>query len=243
MTIDFASLDYVKQLRRAGLRPAEKLVQSILRAGEAAVEPLLGLARETELLSEDPPECYGPVHALRLLGELRPLAAIEPLVRAFSLDAYEPPVARRMWEGELPQILGRFGAPAVEPLWALADDSSLPMDQRSAALTALAFTTSVEPELRAPIVAGLRERLAASEDKTFSGHLIAALSNLGVAEAYSDVMALFRGGMVDLEVATAAQARQLLLTPNPTRLRCSTHPLWERYDEHGPTEQQEQAEY
>jgi hypothetical protein len=48
---------------------------------------------------------------------------------------------------------------------------------------------------------------------------------------------------VDLDVATAAQSRQLLLSPVGKRLACTLHPLWERYDEHGPTQQQEERDY
>jgi hypothetical protein len=234
MTIDLAALDYIRQLRRAGLRPGEKLVANILQAGEGASGSLIELACDTTLLEQEAPECYAPIHALRLLGELRPMRMVAPLVRAFALGHDDAPLARRMWEGELPQILGRLGAQGAEALWTIADDASYTMDQRSVALIALAFATAVTPELRAPVVAGLRERLPISEDPTFTGHLIAALANLAVADAYQEVMARFRAGQVDLEVASAAQARQLLLTPNPTRLRCATHPLWERYDEHGP---------
>ncbi|HWQ14829.1 MAG TPA: hypothetical protein VNL77_18665 [Roseiflexaceae bacterium] len=236
MTVDLAALDYVRQLRRTGLRPGEKLAQHILRAGEAAVGPLIELACDTALLEAEAPECYGPLHALRLLGELRPARMVEPLVRAYAPDPadHDPPLARSMWEGELPQILGRLGEQAVAALWSVVDDPAYTMDQRAVALTGLAYATAAAPELRGQVVAGLRERLAASEDTTLSGHLIAALANLGAAEAYQEVMARFRAGQVDLAVANAAQARQLLLTPNPGRLRCANHPLWERYDEHGP---------
>jgi hypothetical protein len=236
MTIDFASLDYVRQLRRAGLRPTEKLVQQILRTGEASAAPLIELATETALLHNEAPECYAPIHALRLLGELRPLQAILPLVQAFDADEHHGHPAQQIWEREVPQIIGRFGEPAIAPLWALVDDQAVPDGQRGAALMALVFLTAAEPSAREGIVAGLRERFAVSDAPTFSAHLIAALANLGVAAAYSDVMARFRAGTVDTEVISAGQARQLLLTSGAPRLACTIHPLWERYDEHGPFE-------
>ncbi|MEN9937900.1 MAG: hypothetical protein RLZZ387_4479 [Chloroflexota bacterium] len=241
MTIDLARLDYIHQLQRAGYRPSERLAQNILRSGDAAVGPLIELATSTDQLFLESPERFAPVHALRLLGELRPLQMIEPLLRSFAMYGDDEQLARRMWETEVPQILGRLGAPAAEPLWAIVDDAGYTPDQRAIAIMALAYATAVEPELRAPVIAGLRERLAASEDKTFTGHLIAGLANLGAGEAYQEVMALFRAGEVDLEIATAAQARQFLLTQSPKRLGCVKHPLWERYDEHGPTPDQELA--
>lgn len=243
MTIDLGSLDYVKQLSRAGYRPSEKLAQSVVRAGDAAVGPLIELATDTATLELEPPACYGPLHALRLLGELRSARMIEPLVRAFELTGEDAPLARRLWEVELPQIIGRLGEDAAGPLWALADDEALGAVQRSAAVVALTFATATAPELRAPTIAGLRERLARTEDPRMAGYLITGLANLGASDAYGEVMARFRAGTVDLEVATAAQSRQLLLSPVGKRLACALHPLWERYDEHGPTEQQEQQDY
>lgn len=243
MTLDLAIHDTVKQLRRAGYRPSEKLAQSILRASEAAVGPLLELATDTVELELDPPECYAPLHALRLLGELRSPRMVAPLVQAFTLeDDDDAPLARRLWETELPQILGRLGADAAEPLWAIVDDADDTTAHRSAAIVALTFATAVAPELRAAVVSGLRERLAASDDNRMRGYLITGLANLGAAETYGEVMALFRAGQVDLDVATAAQARQLLLSPTGKRLACALHPLWERYDEHGPTSEQEEYE-
>lgn len=241
MTLDLAIHDYIKQLRRAGHRPGEKLAQHILRAGAAAVGPLLELATDTALLDHDPPECYAPLHALRLLGELRPPRMVAALVRAFELtdDEYEP-LARRMWAAELPQILGRLGEAGVAPLWALVDDADATPGQRSAAIVALTFATAVDPELRTPLIAELRERLARCDDRQLAGHLINGLANLGASEAYGEVMARFRTSAVDLDVSSAAQARQLLLSPTGKRLACALHPLWERYDEHGPTPEQEE---
>jgi hypothetical protein len=243
VTLDLAIHDSVKQLRRAGYRPSERLAQTILRAGDAAVGPLIELATDTALLEGDAPECYAPLHAMRLLGELRSPRMAAPLVRAFAVTGDDAPLARRLWEAELPQILGRLGAAAAEPLWALADDEDAAPGQRSAAIVGLTFATAVAPELREPVIAGLRERLGRAEDKRLAGYLITGLANLGASEAYGEVMARFRAAEVDLDVATAAQSRQLLLAPVGKRLACALHPLWERYDEHGPTEQQEQAEY
>src|SRR5690242_11126262 len=86
----------VKQLRREGMRPSEQLVRSITRAGEAGVGPLLQLATDVELLHEQAPECFAPLHALRLLGEVGSVEIIEPLLREF-------PVTLEYDEEDLPQ--------------------------------------------------------------------------------------------------------------------------------------------
>jgi hypothetical protein len=236
MPLDLAIAEEIKQLRRAGLRPNERRVQHILRAGAAAVGPLLALALETDLLHEDEPECYAPIHALRLLGELGSPEIIAPLLGAFPLDQYYPdeqlPV---MWGDEAAQMIGRLGAAAVAPLWAIIDDPSEEIVQRGVALSALAYATVVAPEIRDDVVAGLLERLPRSEDAGLSGHLVAALASLGVASAYKDVMDLYRPGRLDTVIVQPATARQLLLSGgSASALACAAHTLWERYDHHGP---------
>lgn len=236
MLIDLAAPEYVRQLRHAELRPSEKLVQKILATGDGAIGPLLELATDSELIYEQPPLCYAPLHALRLLGELGSTKIIEPLLLAYPVDngyteEHSPPEA---WDNELPQILGRLGEVAVEPLWAYVDDQEKSVESRGAALSALAYATALTPELRDTVVAGLRERLGQSEDKTFTGHVLAALANIGVAEVYPEALALYRAGRVDQELIPPGAARQLLLSDGSKRLACVKHPLWERYDQHGP---------
>jgi hypothetical protein len=240
MTLDLAIGEYVKQLRRAGPRPAEHLVRHILQGEQAAVGPLLALALETNLLHEDVPECYAPIHALRLLGELRSTEIVAPLLRAFPIEqdfaGEELPV---VWADEAAQMIGRQGAAVVELLWAVVDDPDWDMVGRGVALMALTYATSVAPELRDSVAQGALERLAASEDERMTAHLISALSSLGVGSAYQQIMELYRAHKVDTSIIPPATARQLLLAPGPApRLECAGHPLWERYDRHGPHPEQ-----
>lgn len=235
MPIDLAIADEVKQLRRVGIRPSERLAQHILAAGTAAVAPLLDLALQTDLLHEDEPLCFAPLHALRLLGELRTPAMIAPLLGAFPLDlAYPDEDLPETWATEVTQLIGRLGAAAVEPLWAIADDETWELTGRGAALVALAYATAAEPSLRDDVVSRLRERLGRSEDKSLNAQIVSALANLGAQEVYGDVMRMYREGRIDQEIIPAGTARQLLLTKSESRLACVHHSLWERYDEHGP---------
>jgi hypothetical protein len=234
MVLDLAVGEHVKQLRRAGPRPNEHLVRNILRAGTVALGPLLYLALETELLHEDEPECYAPMHALRLLGELGSTDIIEPLLGAFPIEqVYPDERLPLMWFDEAAQMIGRLGEAAVEPLWAIIDDPDWETTSRGVACMALAYAAVAAPETHDAVVAGLLDRMSRSEDRSLTAHLISALSSLGVESAYKDVMGLFREGKVDSEIIVPGTARQLLLTPNVIqRLNCVTHPLWERYDRH-----------
>lgn len=227
--------EMVRQLRRCGIEPPERLVQPILRSGEAARAPLLELATGTEQLHEDPPDCYGPIHALRLLGEIPSVEMIEPLLSQLPLPIYTPDDdLPQLWATEAPQIIARIGARALEPLWQLADDPERTATMRGAALEALAYLTAFAPETRKPVVAGLRERLGTTDDQQIRSYLVVALANIGVADVYREVMEHFRAGRVDHSIITPAVARQLLLTKGHQRLSCVNHSLAERYREHGP---------
>lgn len=235
MLLDLNVSDKVKQLRREGLRPSEALARTITKAGSAAISPLLALAIEVDLLHGDEPEAFAPLHALRLLGEVGTPEIIEPLLREFPVELeYEDERLPKMWVEEVPQIIGHLGAVMVDTLWAIVDDESWNMAGRSGALLALGYATGVDPALRDAVVAGLRERAARTEDTILASHMVVALANIGVADAYSDVMALYRAGRIAQEIIPAGAARQLLLSDGAQRLKCATHPLWERYDQHGP---------
>lgn len=240
MPLDLATRDYVKQLLRAGLRPSERLASNILHGGEAAISPLIDLAVDVGLLDEDPPDMYAPLHALRLLGELRSPRMIEPLLNQLPLEASTESDALDLWMQEAPQILGRLGGAAVAQLWEYADDAGHDTGGRGMALLALAYATAVDETLRAEIIAGLRERLARSDDRDLNAYLTRSLSYLGVAAAYQEVMARYRAGAVNQEITPAALVRQLILASGREILACANHPLWERYDEHGPREEQDE---
>ena len=235
MLLELGVAEKVKQLRREGLRPSEQLARSITRAGDAAISPLLTLATDVELMHGEPPECFAPLHALRLLGELGSVEIIEALLRPFPVTLeYDQEELPQLWVNEVAQIIGHLGAPAIDPLWQVADDEGWNMAARSAALTALGYVTAVAPATHAQIVAGLRERMQRSQDTMLASHLAIALANLGVSDLYPELMAMYRAGKLDQDILPAAAARQLLLSDSTKRLACAKHPLWERYDQHGP---------
>lgn len=232
MVLDLGISDKVKQLRREGPQPNERLLSAIVRAGAAARPALIALAIDTDLLWEDEPECYAPLHALRLLGEVGTTEMIEPLLGAQQPEPYDQDDhLPRMWLEEMPQMLARLGAPAIEPLWALVDNDSYDARARNSAMLALGYITALAPETRTPIVASLRERLA-TDDANLRSYVVMALGNLGVSEAYGEVMALYRARAIDTKLIPAGAARQLLLSPSAKRLACALHPLAERYQMH-----------
>lgn len=240
MPIETPISDLIAQLSQAGLRPGDRLVKQILAAGTAARDPLLALATDLEAMHEDEPECYGPLHGLRLLGELGDPAIVGPLLAALPVPVYPPDeesgyvdIPATLWAEEVLQMIARCGDTVEGLLWAWAADESHSDVSRGSALQGLAYVATLrdEPET---IVAEARRWLTSGSSPIIMAGLINLLADLGDKASYQAIMAAYRNGQVDQERMPAAIARQLLLGGGRRDLSCVRHPLWERYDEHGP---------
>jgi hypothetical protein len=235
MPIDTPVGDLVRQLSRVGLRPDERLVGRILEYGPEARAALLALASDTEALHGELPAALGPLHALRLLGELPDESMIAPLLALLPIKIYgDQDVPARLFATEVLQIVGRAGAPAVPVLWAYADDTANSPSARAAAVGALAFVTAYSPETRDEVLAEARRRLEQGGEREMLTGVVTLLAELGDAQSYKAVMAAYRDGRVNKEQAPAATARQFLIGGGRRDLTCVNHPLFERYDHHGP---------
>lgn len=235
MTIDFAFADSVRQLRKAGLRPSEKLVGSILKAGAAARPALLNLATNVDLLHAEPPDCYAPLHALRLLGELPGIDMIEPLINKIPLELIdEDEKLPQIWGEELPQMIARIGSEALTPLRTLVNDTERHIPQRMIVLIALGYLATTAPETRDQIMADLRAWLAQSEDPIIVAYLLITMADVNMPDIYPEAMRLFRAGKVDQHYLSPGMARQLLLTNGSKRTASALLSLWERYEQYGP---------
>ena len=244
MTTDINQL--ITQLRRVGLRPTEQQWATIKEAGSTAERALLDLALDKTALGKTEPTSLGPVHALRLLGELNTVesSTIEQLLHALPMDDFDPASqAPFVWRQDLPQIIGRWGQATAEVAQPLAADTTAPPAQRVFAIDSLGYAVEVEPTLRDDVVAFLREQLASVDEPWVGASIVRALSVLHVGDAYKDVMEAYKRGVVDREIIPATEARQQLLNPRQkNNLVCVRHTLSERYEQHGPyTEEQLRA--
>jgi len=221
----------VRELRTAGPRPSDQLLQRILKTGDAAFAPLLELATSLELFDEDEPTLFAPLHALRLLGEMPKAKMISPLLSQFPVKAYADWNDLSLtWSHEVPTIIGRLGAAAVEPLWQVFDDQTGTNESRGVAMIALNCTVVFEPTLRESLIAAIDQRMASIEDDMERTLLVIGLANCGLAERYSEIMALYRENKLDKELLPAASARQLLLTGGEKGLLWTNYTLAERYE-------------
>lgn len=237
----------MRQLSEAGLRPKEHLVKQILAHGEAAVPALAQLATAFgDLHDDEEPLCYGPIHALRLLGELGSPAAVAPLLQALPVPVYEPDeesgyvdVPGTLWGSEVLQSVARCGEEIGPFLWAWADDEQNSLVSRGAALQGLAYVATLRDQ-RATIIDEARRRLELGGTPIVMAGLVNLLADLGDKPSYGVIMAAYRAGIVDQGRMAAAIARQLLLSGGRPDLTCVNHSLWERYEQHGPGPSAEQ---
>ena len=88
MQLETPVMTFVRQLSRVGLRPDDRLVQRILEHGAAARTALLELATQTEALHSAYPADLGPLHALRLLGEVPDISIIVPLLAVLPVPVH-----------------------------------------------------------------------------------------------------------------------------------------------------------
>lgn len=235
MPVDTPVADLVRQLSRVGLRPDERLVKRIVEQGAAAREALLELATDIAALHADLPVALGPLHALRLLGELPDVMMIAPLLAALPVPVLnEEDVPARLYATEVLQIIGRVGEPAMEALWAYADDEANAELTRAAAISGLAYVATYAPATRDAILAEARRRLELEQPRAITTGVVTLIAELGDAVSYKAVMEAYRAGRVDKDQAPAAAARQFLLSGGRKDLTCVSHPLAERYDHHGP---------
>ncbi|NJM08447.1 hypothetical protein HC891_23110, partial [Candidatus Gracilibacteria bacterium] len=237
MPIDTSLDELVNQLTRVKLRPPERLVKHILDHGDAAREPLLALATDFNLFDEHLiAQRLGPLHALRLLGELAGPANVAPLLNVLPVPIYDEEdsdVATALWAREVMQIIGRGGSAVVPALWEYADDEANSDNGRAAALGSLPFAIAMAGEGREEVLVEIRRRLENETSPMINAALVRVLAFLGDGASYRQVMDAYRAGRIDQYIMPAAQARQLLLSKGAEELACVRHQLWERYDEHG----------
>jgi hypothetical protein len=225
----------VGQLGRAGLRPSERLVEQILALGPAARSELLTLATRIEDLHERMPATLGPLHALRLLGELPDVSIITPLLERLPAPVWgEPDVPSQLYNQETLEMIGRVGAPALPVLLSYADDETHPRLARTLAVACLSYVATRAPEVRDTVIAEARRRLEADHPPPVSTGAAMALSDLGDKDSYHLVMTAYREGRVDQTAAPAATARQYLLGGGRPGVANVNYAFFERYDRSGP---------
>ena len=139
---------------------------------------------------------WAPIHALTALTSLDVSAHVADLVPLFDIDSE--------WFGEeLPDILGKAGQPALEPLRQYIQDNTRWQYGRWNAGTAVEQVGKQHPELRDQAIQILSDALehAADNDPETNGFFLADLLHLNAVEALPVIRSAFEQDMIDELIA------------------------------------------
>ncbi|MBI5652911.1 MAG: hypothetical protein HZC40_21055 [Chloroflexi bacterium] len=99
---------------------ADDLITRIKAFGQIAVPRLIEIATSEELnhTESDDPRVYAPLHAVKILGELRAVESIEPLLPMLAWDDDD-------WlDNVFPEYFGHIGKPGIAPLERVLADAT-----------------------------------------------------------------------------------------------------------------------
>ena len=191
---------------------------------------LIEMATDKELNWADSEslEVWAPVHAWRALGQLRAVAAIEPL-----LDLFHELKDSDWVSEELPQVYGMIGREAIPALARYLDDASHGLWPRVTAAFSLERIAAGDPSARDECVTILSRQLErfTENDPTLNGFLISYLVNLKAVEAAPVMERAFAADHVDLSILGDWEDAQVRLGLKATRETPRTYgPIFPTFD-------------
>ena len=171
------------------------------KADEPELIALL-IDRKLHEASPESNEIWVPLYAWRILGQLRSVAAIEPLISVLDI------VCEDDWAfSELPVVIGMIGELAIVPLCRYLREHEHEHDHweftRVMASDSLVEIAKQHPELRDEVIVQLREYLVVANpnDLSSNGLLVSGLINLKAVEAIDEIRSVFQKGHVDLTIS------------------------------------------
>ncbi len=211
--------ELLAQLRVAGQRPPEALLGAIRSQGMEAVPSLIAMVSdpaEYEVAESDTEDVTGwaPYSAVKILGELHPPEALEPLLALFPWDGYD------YLSSVLTRALGQFGEPALDPLMTVLSDLHHTVWTRWRAADALKEIAQACPDLVGQIIPKLITELDRDEDYedvyTLRGALVSNLVDLRATEAIPSVIRAYEEERLDEAIISWGEVRSELEIPPDT---------------------------
>ena len=169
--------------------------------GEEHIPELIEMATDPELNrgKQDSLEVWAPVHAWRILGQLKAEAAIEPLTGL--LQMFDKDNDHFVGE-ELPKVFGMIGEKAVPALEGYVFNDANGVFDRIAALHGLERIAANAPECRERCVSILQRKLRThrGNDPALNAFIVLFLTDLNGVEALNEIQEAYDAGCVDLSV-------------------------------------------
>jgi Protein of unknown function (DUF1186) len=165
------------------------------------IPELLRMVTDSELLEidEEKPDGWAPIHALRVLGQLRDPSVIEPLLdKAEAIVDYQTGIGEWGLE-ELPEVFGMIGPVAIPMLTTYLADTSHDEYARSCCANGLEKIAIRHPEARSECIEALSHQLevSAEDDYEENAFIIGHLAHLKAVEALPVIERAFTADKVD----------------------------------------------
>ena len=163
------------------------------------VPELIRMATDKDLhyADSDSLEVWAPIHAWRVLGQLRAEPAIKPLVAWLAhIDEDE----EDDWTPEeLPYVFAEIGPAAIPDLTGFLADDQHGVYSRTAAANGLQHIAEKHPAVRDEVVAILSRQLERFDDQeeNFNAFLVSALTDLKATEALPVIEQAFAANAVE----------------------------------------------
>lgn len=188
---------------------------------EADAPVLIKILTDEELMfsQSQSSEIYAPIHAWRVLGQLKSIEAIAPLISVMVIDIENDWVL-----DEIPTAMGMIGKQAIEPLTEFMMGDTPEEFSKVAASDCLQKIAKNDPEQRDTVLTSYSQYLKAPDPalQTFNGLLVCNLIDLDATELIDEIRAIFEQGYVDIstsgdleDVEIALGLRSKRDTPKP----------------------------
>jgi hypothetical protein len=166
------------------------------------VPELLRMVTDKELLETDcevNPGCWASLHAMRALGQLRDIRALEPLLAASDLLLDDDEGLGDWGLEELPEVYALIGPQGIPALTTVLSDTSRDLYVRSDAARGLELIAQQYPEYRDACIGILTQVLSAEHEEysELNGFIIGHLIRLKAVEAASAIEQAFAADEVD----------------------------------------------
>lgn len=188
------------------------------------VKELINMACDTNLFysEEDTTDSWSPIHAWRVLGQLKAKEAVEPLTKLF--HEFED----NDWAGEeLPEIYGMIGKEAIPSLSRYLFDDTNGSYPRVTAAHSLERIADMDPTVRDECVSIITKVLENFEenDIILNSLIIGYLVDLKATESLPTIEEAFAANKVDCAIQGDFEDVQIALGVKETREKERTYKL------------------